>query len=378
HAAFNLVYSECDREEAEQRVKRFIRPFDLTGAPLMRVEMIKVGENKNILMVDIHHIVADGTALQVLINEFTVLSGDITLPPLNIHYKDFAAWQNKLLDSGAIKKQEAYWLSRFRDGLPILDLPTDYPRPSIRSTEGYIIYFEINRELTKKTKSLRAETGTTLYMLILAVYNILLSRYTLQEEIIVGTPVSGRNHADLQDLIGTLANMVAMKNQPNKNKKFTDFLKEVKENALQAYENQDFQFETLIEKLNLQVDPGRHPLFDVVLNVINLERGKRQPENKHPQKNENPHIEPYPVEYHTAKYDLVLRASPKKNTLSMSLEYSTALFKKSTVENMVKNFIQILNQVVENKDITLEHITISNPFLLVQNTPDEEDMGFNF
>ncbi|MGD2088937.1 MAG: non-ribosomal peptide synthase/polyketide synthase [Candidatus Aminicenantes bacterium] len=378
HAAFNLEYNECDREEAEQRVKRFIRPFDLAGAPLMRVEVIKIDEDKYILMVDIHHIVADGTALQVLIKEFATLSGKKTLPPLNIHYKDFAAWQNKLLDSGAIKKQENYWLNRFKGQIPILDLPTDYPRPSIRSTEGDIIYFEINRELTKKIKTLRSETETTLYMVILAIYNILLSMYTLQEEIIVGTPVSGRNHADLQDLLGMLANMAAMKNQSTKDKKFTDFLKEVKENALQAYENQDFQFETLIEKLNLQVDPGRHPLFDVVLNVINLEGGKRQQENKHPQKNENPHIEPYPVEYHTAKYDLVLRVRPKKETMSMSLEYSTALFKKSTMENIVKNIIQILNQVVENKEITLEAITISNPFLLVQNTPNEEDTGFNF
>jgi amino acid adenylation domain-containing protein/non-ribosomal peptide synthase protein (TIGR01720 family) len=378
HAILNLGYGECDREEAEQRVKRFIRPFDLTAAPLMRVEVIKVDEDKYILMVDIHHIVADGTALQVLIKEFATLSGKKTLPRLKIHYKDFAAWQNKLLDSGTIKKQEDYWLNRFKGQIPILDLPTDYPRPLLRSTEGDIIYFELSRELSKKTKTLRLETGTTLYMVILAVYNILLSIYTLQEEIIVGTPVSGRNHADLQDLIGMLANMVAMKNQPNKDKKFTDFLKEVKLNALQAYENQDFQFETLIEKLNLQVDPGKHPLFDVVLNVINLERGKPQQENKHPQKNENSPIAPYPLEYHSAKYDLVLRVNPKKDTLSMSLEYATALFKKSTVENMVKNFIEILNQVVENKDITLEDITISNPFLLVQHTSDEEDMGFNF
>jgi amino acid adenylation domain-containing protein len=377
HAAFNLGYKECDREEAKQRAKCFIRPFDLTGAPLMRVEVIKIDE-KYTLMVDIHHIVADGTALQVLIYEFSTLSGNKTLPHLKIHYKDFAAWQNKLLDSGVIKNQEDYWLNRFKGQIPILDLPTDYPRPAIRSTEGDIIYFEIDKQLTKKTKNLRSGTGTTLYMLILAVYNILLSMYTLQEEIIVGTPLTGRNHADLQDIIGTLANLVAMKNQPTKDKKFTGFLKEVKENALQAYENQDFQFETLIEKLNLPATPGRHPLFDVVLNVINLKRGKPQQENKPAQENENSPIAPYPVEYHTAKYDLVLRASPKKDTLSMSLEYATTLFKKSTVENMVKNFIEILNQVVENKDITLEDITISNPFLLVQNTPDEEDMGFNF
>ena len=377
HADFKLEYKECDREEAQKRVKRFIRPFDLTRVPLMRVELIKVDEEYT-LMVDIHHIVADGAALQVLINEFTTLSENKTLPPIKIHYKDFAAWQNNLIDSGVIKKQENYWLNRFKGQTPILDLPTDYPRPTIRSIEGNIIYFEINRQLTKKTKILNSETGTTLYMLILAVYNILLSIYSLQEEIIVGTPVTGRNHEDLQDIIGTLANLVAMKNHPAKDKKFTDFLKEVKENALHAYENQDFQFETLIKKLNLQVDPGRHPLFDVVLNVINLKRGKPQQENKHLQKNENSPSAPYPVEYHTAKYDLVLRASPKKYTLNMSLEYSTALFKKSTVENMVNNFIEILNQVVENKNITLEDITISNPFLLAQNTSGEEDMGFNF
>jgi acyl carrier protein len=375
----SIQYIECDEKEAKERVNHFAKPFDLSQGPLIRVQFIKPAENQYILAVDMPHIISDGLSHEILIKEFICLYRGEKLSPLKIQYKDYSQWQVVKSQLGQLKDREQYWLNRFTGDLPVLNLPTDYPRPSSRSLQGKILPFELDNQLTNKIKDLNRETGTTFYMVLLAAFNILLARYSLQEEIIVGTPATGRNHADLKDIIGCFANMLAMKNCPNENKIFVDFLMEVKETALQAYENQDFPFEELVEKLGIKVDPSRNPIFDVVLNVVDLQDQEPKQNKNHEKQNAQMSFEPYEFEHISAKYDLLLRGFAEGDHFLMSLEYSTTLFKESTAKNIIEDYTRILNQVVQNKELKLEDIiNLSDHLLLVKKTGKEFDMEFNF
>ncbi|MCX6582230.1 MAG: amino acid adenylation domain-containing protein [Candidatus Aminicenantes bacterium] len=350
----------------------FIRTFDLSRAPLLRMALLKTGEDSHAAIFDMHHIIGDGTAFSILVKEFTALYRDETLPPLKIQYKDFAQWQNRLSSAENIEKQKAYWINRFKDEIPVLNFPTDYPRPAARATKGKMIFAHLPGTLTDKIRKLNLETETTLYIVLLAVYNILLARYTLQEDIIVGSPVVGREHADLHNIIGTFANMLAMRNFPVEHKTFGDFLKEVKENALKAYENQDYQFDELVAAGGIKAAPGRNPLFDTVLNMVNIEQEKNAW-----QMDDHLDILPYEFEYNAAKYDLLMRAYEDADTIHISLEYATSLFKPGTAENILEHFTAILTQAVQNLEQKIQDITITADFQPVINTSDK-DVEFNF
>ena len=209
-----LHYREAAENEIDNIIQEFIRPFDLSQAPLLRVGLIKINELKHILMYDMHHIISDGTSMAILIREFINLYQGQSLPELRIQYKDFAVWQNELFKRGKIRKQEEYWLARFAGEIPVLNLPTDYTRPAVQSFEGDRIALNLGPELAAGINRLASETGSTLYMVLLAAYNVLLSKYSGQEEIIVGTPIAGRPHADLERMIGMFVNTLAMRNYP--------------------------------------------------------------------------------------------------------------------------------------------------------------------
>jgi len=371
-ARFKIVYTQCGPGQVNERVNGFIEPFDLSRAPLLRMALLKTGEDSHVAIFDMHHIIGDGTAFSILVKEFTALYRGETLPPLKIQYKDFAQWQNRRSSAENIEKQKAYWLNRFKDEIPVLNFPTDYPRPATRATKGKMIFSQLPGTLTAKIRKLNLETETTLYIVLLAVYNILLARYTLQEDIIVGSPVVGREHADLHNIIGTFANMLAMRNFPVEHKTFGDFLKEVKENALKAYENQDYQFDELVAAGGIKAAPGRSPLFDTVLNMVNIEQEKNAW-----QMDDHLDILPYEFEYNAAKYDLLMRAYEDADTIHISLEYATSLFKPGTAENILEHFTAILIRAVQNLEQKIQDITITADFQPVINTPDK-DVEFNF
>ncbi|KAF6614167.1 AMP-binding protein, partial [Paenibacillus sp. EKM102P] len=256
--------------EAQQRVRSFVRPFDLKAAPLLRVGLVDLGvqgakqESQHLLMLDMHHIVSDGVSMEVLTDEFVRLYGGEELAPLRIQYKDYAVWQQSEAHQEWMQRQEAYWLDTFQGELPVLDLSTDFARPAVQSTAGDTIEFVLEREVSERLKELAAHTGATLYMVLLAAYTTLLHKYTGQEDIVVGTPIAGRPHAELESLVGVFINTLAMRNYPSSDKSFLDYLQEVKEHALRAYEHQDYPFEELVEKLNVTRDTSRNALFDTM------------------------------------------------------------------------------------------------------------------
>jgi 3-oxoacyl-(acyl-carrier-protein) synthase/acyl carrier protein len=352
----------------EEIIRNFIRPFDLSHAPLLRLAVVKTEEKRHILMVDIHHIITDGVSQEILTQDFIALYTGEELPNLRLQYKDFSQWQNLLFKCGRMRHQERYWLERFNGLIPVLKIPMDYPRPSIRSVdEGGHIQFLVEKPLASKIFELIEKTDTTLYMVLLALYNIFLFKYTKSEDIVVGTPVAGRKHAHLQDVIGLFLNMLPMRNQIGGNKTFTQFLEEVKKNALEAYENQDYPYEELVAKLGLQGDPSRNPLFDTEFAVIS--KVIRKP------KDFNLVIKPYPYDLQFAKFDLHFQAVEVNDTIHFTIRYYTALFKRSTVEKMAKHYSEILKQVLENLEIKLKDIVISFDSLEVSSNILEEVKG---
>ena len=272
---FKIGYYDIGTDQVDVKVNGKVRdkieavaavlkqPFDISRAPLLKVGVVKKGEGKFGLAVMMHHIISDGVSHVILETDFMALYHGRTLPPLNIRYKDFAAWQNGEKEKEKIKRQKAYWLKEFAGEIPVLDIPTDYPRPVIQSFAGSTIPFKIGITDTRLLKTYAREQSVTLFMLVLSIANIWLAKLSSQEEIVIGTPAAGRRHADLQEIIGMFVNTLPLKNLPTGEKTFFKFLADVKEKALAAFENQEYQFEDLVEKVAVNRDAGRNPLFDV-------------------------------------------------------------------------------------------------------------------
>ncbi|MBN2862730.1 MAG: amino acid adenylation domain-containing protein [Bacteroidales bacterium] len=352
HVHLPMEYFKCTNEEASAVISKFVRPFDLSEAPLIRVGYIETGESTGIFLFDMHHIISDGVSMGILAKEVFQYYNGIKLAPLGIQYKDFSQWQNGLLESGQMQKQEDYWMEKFQGDIPMINLPLDFPRPKVQSMEGDRVFEVIDEELSRKFLDLISETGTTFYILVLAVLNVLLSKYSGQEDIIIGSPISGRPHSDLEGIIGMFVNTLAMRNEPRADKSFRWFLAEVKENALKAYENQDYQFEKLVDKLSIPRNMGRNPLFDVMLAVETAENSQSGDEAK----GEVSQFEPLEINYSVSKFDLSFNLAPIANGIRLQVEYCTKLFQKETARCLITHFQQIMKAVVLNPDILIKEI----------------------
>ncbi|MGB7606468.1 MAG: condensation domain-containing protein, partial [Lutisporaceae bacterium] len=346
--SFEIKYTEADKEKASEIAAKFVKAFDLSKVPLIRVALAKIKDKEHILMIDMHHIISDGISMGILIKEFIELYDGKELSKLRIQYKDFAVWQNELFKSGEIKKQEEYWLKAFEGEVPVLNMPTDYQRPSIQSFEGDNVNVELNEELTNKLKQIAKETGSTMYMVLLSACNILLSKYSGQEDIIIGSPIAGRPHADLQNIMGMFVNTLAMRSYPESSKSFKEFLTEVKANSLSAFENQDYQFEELIDKLNITRNLSRNPLFDVMFTMQNMDAGEMQIEGLK--------FKPYEIDNNIAKFDMTITATELNKSIMLSLNYCTRLYNKQTMQNMSRHLINILSSISDNTNQILSEL----------------------
>ncbi|MCX6580880.1 MAG: amino acid adenylation domain-containing protein [Candidatus Aminicenantes bacterium] len=337
----------------------FVRPFDLSCAPLLRVGAIKLAENKCILMVDMHHIISDGVSMDILIREFLVTFEGKRLPTLRIRYKDYAHWQNSAPVKEKIKAQEEFWLNELHGDIPILDLPFDYPRPQVQSFVGKYFRFTLDREETILLKKAALEQGVTMFIVLTAIYNILLYKLSGQEDIVMGTPIAGRRHADLQEIIGMFVNTLVLRNFPSGNKTFVEFLEEVKTRTLWAFENQDYQFEDLVEKVAVGRDPGRNPLFDVVFTWQELMDGTAAA----PKPNEkiiddiDENI-PNLYEGRVARFDMTWFSSEENNRLTLGIEYCTKLFKPETIERFSNYFKKTVSHIIAAPGARIAEIDI--------------------
>jgi len=347
---FNINYSEINEENIDDAINEFVKPFDLAKAPLLRVSLLKLAEDRHLFLNDMHHIISDGTSMGILVRELADIYNKKPLKENRLQYRDYSVWQNELIKSGVIKSQEEYWINNLSGKLPALNMPEDYPRPNVRSFEGSSVEFEVGAELTGKLNSIAKETGATLYMVLIAAYNVLLKKYTGHNDIIVGTPVAGRLNTDLQNIIGMFVNTLVLRNFPQGEKTFKDFLKEVRQNALHAYENQDYQFEDLVDKLNLRRDMTRNPLFDTMFVFQSIKTNDTQMCSLK--------FIPYKLDNDVAKFDITLDAQEYDEKISFSFGYCTKLFKKETIERVSRCFVNILKEIAENPEKKISKIEI--------------------
>jgi amino acid adenylation domain-containing protein/FkbM family methyltransferase len=345
------VHREVDFEIEYYNIaaKDFVRPFDLARPPLLRVGLIE----NYILMVDMHHIVSDGESMKVLVAEFRQLYDGAQLPELRLQYKDYSQWQQGEAVKEKVKAQEVYWLKEFSGEIPVLNLPSDYIRPAVQSFEGSSLGFEIAAAETTGLKQLAISQRTTLYSLLLALFNILLSKLSGQEDIVVGTPIAGRRHSDLERVIGMFVNTLALRNYPSGEKGLAEFLEEVRSRTLAALENQEYQFEDLVEKVEVNRDAGRNPLFDVMFSFGSDDSSLTRTSG-------NLSGEGRDVTFASgvARFDMTFMAVERNDLLSFVVEYCTRLFREETIERYAGYFKRIVSAVIVSPGLKVAEIDI--------------------
>ncbi|WP_416043140.1 fengycin non-ribosomal peptide synthetase FenE [Bacillus halotolerans] len=349
---FTFHTSVLGGQTEQEAAAAFIQPFDLSQAPLFRAGIVKVSDGRHLLLVDMHHIISDGVSVNTLIREFGELYANQELPALHIQYKDYAVWQEAFKKGDTYKTQEAYWLKQLEGELPVLDLPADYARPPVRSFAGDQVSFTLDQELTAGLHKLARENGSTLYMVLLAVYTALLARLSGQEDIIVGSPIAGRPHKDLEPILGMFVNTLALRTRPEGGKPFAQFLQEVRETALEAYEHQDYPFEELVDKLGMTRDMSRNPLFDVMFVLQNMDQESMQLKDLCLRPATN-------VGHQVSKFDLTLYAYEEANgSMMFQMEYSTDLYQKNTIEMWLQYLMNMLRAIIQDSEAALGTIHV--------------------
>ena len=344
------VITNVNFDELNSLFEDFVKPFDLSKAPLFRAKYIEFTNGKSAIFIDMHHIISDGASLSIFTDELCKLYNGETLPELNITYKDFAEFENNNLKTGKFKDAEDYWLNQFKDEIPVLDIPTNKTRPAVQSFEGNKVYSTINEETTEKIEKLSKDLGVTPYMIFLSCYYILLSKYTSQDDIVVGSPIVGRDTSRTYNLIGMFVNSLALRSKIDGSLTFKDYVLSVKEHVLESYKYQSYPFDELVNKLNIKRDTSRNPLFDTMFIYQNNGYKDLQLDDIE--------FEYYIPNTNISKFDLSLEAVPEGDTISLNFEYATSLFDEQYIKNLSKHYLNILNNVIENIDTKISKISM--------------------
>lgn len=359
--SFEIECFSSTLEESPEVISNFIRPFNLKKAPLFRVGLIHISKEKYIIIVDMHHIISDGVSIGIFINDLMALYQGKELFPLQLSYKDYAVWQQSKEQQKRLKSHKQFWNNQFAELPSILELPTDHVRPKVISYRGNTVEFAMNAKETKELNALAKASGSTLFSVVLGVYKVLLYKLTGQKDLIVGTSIAGRTHSDIEGVMGVFLNALPLRNTVKKEDSFLDFLSQINTHSLSSFEHQNYPYEELISDLSIARDTGRNPLFDVMFEYANFE----QPEMVF----SDLELLPYDYDYNISKFDLTLHANETDDGMYMDFQYATDLFNQETIENFVKYFKRIVNQVILNSDIKLNDIQLlsSDEFKTIEN-----------
>ncbi|MBW4428177.1 MAG: amino acid adenylation domain-containing protein [Nostoc desertorum CM1-VF14] len=326
--------------------------FDLRQAPLLRAKLLHL-HTESILLINLHHLVGDGWSIKILVQELSAIYQAFSagqpsqLPQLPLQYTDFVYWQRNWLQGEVIDKHLAYWKQHLGGNLPVLQLPTDRPRPPIQTFRGKQQKFVLSKALTESIKQLSQREGVTLFMTLLAAFQTLLYRYTGQEDILVGSPIANRNRAELDQLIGCFVNTLVLRTNLEGNPTFTELLGRVRKVGIDAYTHQDLPFEKLVEALQPNRDLSYNPLFQVMFVLQNPAA--------------NSICKTEELETGTAKFDVLLSMIDSEEGLIGTLEYNTDLFNVDTIARMVGHFQTLLESIVSNSNQPIFELPILTP-----------------
>ncbi|WP_231608016.1 non-ribosomal peptide synthetase [Streptacidiphilus albus] len=344
------------REAAAQRILEAEagRPFDLAVGPLLRADVVRLADEDQYLLLTVHHIVSDGWSEGIIARELREfyaagLQGrEPDLPDLAVQYGDFSVWQRQWLTGDTLDGQLDYWRTRLT-GLEPLELPTDHRRPAERGTEGDAIRFTVPAGVAERIKEISAGQGASLFMTLLSVFQLLLSKYSGQEDIAVGTPIAGRNRAEIEDMIGFFVNTLVMRTDLSGDPTFTELLNRVKDTAIGAYDHQDLPFERLVDELAPKRDLSRNPLFQTMLVLQNVSEGDTWtlPDLE---------VEPVGINGQEVKFDCQLTVGETATGLEASLEYRTDLFESATMARLVGHFQTLLASVADSPGARLSEL----------------------
>ena len=352
---------EAEREEEAQRLlkEEAGRPFDLSQDLMLRPTLLKLGTEEHILLLVMHHIASDGWSLGILSRELALFyeafsEGEIpSLPELPIQYSDFARWQQDWLNGDVLEEQLAYWKEKLRDSPPVLELPTDRPRPAVQTHRGEHQHLVLSKTLSESLNSLGRREGVTLFMTLLSAFVTLLYRYSGQEDIVVGSPIAGRTRVEIEELIGFFVNTLVLRTDLSDNPIFLEVLGRVREAVLAADAHQDLPFEKLVEELKSQRDLSRTPLFQVFFNMLNLPNTQIELPNLK--------VEILSLLEVEAKFDLTLYVKEQNEGIQFDLVYNTNLFKRDRMVEMLAQFKYLLAQIVEDPKESIVRFSLVTP-----------------
>ncbi|WP_298510762.1 non-ribosomal peptide synthetase [uncultured Kordia sp.] len=361
---FKLI-QETIEDESQQRqaINELVsHAFHLEKAPLIRTKLIKTAEGNYLFVFVIHHIVSDGWSIDILKNELFYLynqkeSAQEGLPALRIQYKDYAVWERNQLTSPKLEASKAYWISQFSGELPVIDLPYKTRRPQQKTYAGAKKEITISKEKLVALQSKCTGNQATLFMGLMGIVNVLLHRYTRQKDIIIGTPIAGRTHADVQHQIGVYINTLPIRTQIQETDSFQDILARIKTTTLKAYKHQAYPFDILIDDLSIARDLSRNPLFDIMVTLQNTDEEKLQ-ENKIA----NVQVERYSyTDAIAAKFDLDFMFEETKNGLEFALVYNTDLFSETFITALTNQFVTLTDGIIEDVTKNIASLPILTP-----------------
>jgi amino acid adenylation domain-containing protein len=355
--------SDLPEDEREDQALRLVRqaarqPFDLAKGPLVQAKLFRLAPEDHIFLVNMHHIISDGWSMGIFWRELRALyeafgqGQPSPLPELPIQYADFAIWQREQLQGPVLEKQLAYWRQQLGGDVPALELPTDYPRPLIQTFRGARQTLALSKTLTEALKALSRRERATLFMTLLAAFKLLLYRLTRQEDITIGSPIAGRNRAEVENLIGYFLNMLALRTQLSGQLSFRELLGRVRQTALQAYANQDISFEQLLVELRPDRDLSRTPLFQVLFNMLNLDSkpvtlpgltAKSLPSARSESE---------------SKFDITLYVRDRGDSIVLNMVYNRDLFAEARMAEILAQYEYLLAQVIADPDQKLDHFSL--------------------
>ncbi|MDZ8079259.1 MAG: amino acid adenylation domain-containing protein [Nostoc sp. DcaGUA01] len=368
----NLEHLSNQNWESEVKqlvAKEATKPFNLAKGLLVRATLLRLNEQEHVLLVTMHHIITDGWSCGVFLRELSTLYAAFStnqpspLPELPIQYADFAIWQRDRIQGEFLATKLKYWKQQLSGELPVLQLPADRPRPTVTTFAGAKQYFTFSTTLTNALKQLSQREDATLFMSLLAAFNILLYRYTDQEDILIGSPIANRNRAELEGILGLFVNTLVLRNNLSGNPSFRELLHRVRQVTLDAYAHQDLPFEMLVEKLQPERDLSRNPFYEVMFVLQNTPTSVQEVSG----------LTLHTLEFDsgTSQLDIFLSMFESQEGLTGCLEYNTDIFDATTISQFIKNYQTLLENIVANPEQHIYDLSLLTPV-------EEEQLLFKF